>query len=93
MLKVRLRSLRESAGLTLREAAIRLKKSPGYISRLEGRGEIPTAELICDMANLYGTDAEELLKLAGTAQLAQTKSEIEAKQKEALRLFRKIRKK
>lgn len=88
-LKDRLKTLREDAGLSLREAASRLDKSPGYLSRIEGRGEVPTAELLCEMAGLYGADAEELLELAKRTSLEQTRVSIEAKQGEALRLYRK----
>lgn len=85
----RLKSAREDVGLTLRDAASKLDKSPGYLSRIEGRGEIPTAELLCEMAGLYGVDAEELLQLAKKALLEQTRTDIEEKQTAALRLFRK----
>jgi transcriptional regulator with XRE-family HTH domain len=88
MLRTRLIEVREKAGLSVREAAARLGKSPGYISRIEGRGEIPTAELICDMAGVYGCNPEPLLKLAAKAQIAHAKLQIQAKQSEALRLFR-----
>jgi transcriptional regulator with XRE-family HTH domain len=90
-LKERLKTLREKAGLSLREAASQLNKSPGYLSRIEGRGEIPTAELLCEMAGLYGADAEELLQLSKRVTLEQTRIVIEKKQGEALRLFRKNR--
>jgi transcriptional regulator with XRE-family HTH domain len=88
----RLKKLREDAGFTLRDAASKLRKSPGYLSRIEGRGEVPSAELLCEMARIYGVDAEELLELAKKTLLEQTRIGIEEKQGEALRLFRKNRK-
>ena len=91
-LQDRLKKLREDAGFTLRVAATKLNKSPGYLSRIEGRGEIPSAEILCEMAVLYQADVEELLALAKTAILEQTRIGIEEKQGEALRLFRKDRK-
>jgi transcriptional regulator with XRE-family HTH domain len=84
-----LRELREANGLTLREAASKLEKSPGYLSRIEGRGEVPSAELLCNMAALYDCDVEELLKLARTEQLHDALSQIKSKEEQALRLFRK----
>lgn len=88
-LQDRLRALREDAGLSVRQAAAELGKSPGYISRIEGRGEVPSTKLLCEMSVLYEIEVEELLDLAKVAQLEATKSQIEAKQSEALRLFRK----
>ena len=91
-LQDRLRELRDEADLSVRGAASRLGKSPGYLSRLEGRGEVPSPELLCEMAALYKADVEELLELAKLAYLGATERQIEAKQNEALRLFRKYRK-
>jgi transcriptional regulator with XRE-family HTH domain len=93
MLRRRLRFLRERAGLSVREAASRLGKSPGYLSRIEGRGEIPSADLLCEMAALYHVGPEELLELAKAAQLQATKRHIDATQSEALRMFRKNKRK
>jgi transcriptional regulator with XRE-family HTH domain len=91
MLKRHLKDLREKAGLSVREAAARLEKSPGYLSRIEGRGEIPSAEFLCEMASLYGGDVDEVLELAKKARLKATEQQIVERQSEALRLFRKKR--
>lgn len=92
VLKQKLRGLRTQAGLSVREAASQLGISPGYVSRIEGRGEIPSAEVLCTMAELYGTDIDELLALAKRTQLENAEKQIESRQNEALRLFRKSRK-
>jgi transcriptional regulator with XRE-family HTH domain len=91
-LQQRLRDLREKAGLGLREAAKKLRISPGYLSRIEGRGEIPAPELLCRMAGEYGCDVEELLELAKQAQLKAVEQQIDSKQSEALKLFRRSKK-
>lgn len=90
-LQDRLRELREEANLSVRKAASLLGKSPGYLSRIEGRGEIPSPELLCEMATLYKANIEELLDLAKTESLENVQRQIEVKQSEALRLFRKNR--
>ncbi len=87
-LQERLRELREIAKLGLREAARLLKISPGYLSRIEGRGGIPTPDLLCKMAELYGCEITELLELAKSTQLEAVEQQIELKQSEALKLFR-----
>ena len=69
----RLRQLRSSQNLTVREFADRIGKSPGYASRIETRDEVPNAELLCSIAEIYGISPEELLSLAKDSQLTRTK--------------------
>ena len=84
-----LRKLRGEAGYSVREAALALEKSPGYLSRVEARGEMPSAELICEMAKLYGADEGELLEIAKLQQLKTLESQIEERHTRTLQLFRK----
>ncbi|MCY2986997.1 MAG: helix-turn-helix transcriptional regulator [Planctomycetota bacterium] len=85
----RLRQLREARRLTVREFAARIGKSPGYVSRVEGRGEIPSAELLCVIAGVYGIEPDELLGLAKQSQLERAERDIDAKHASALALYRK----
>lgn len=85
----RIRDVRNKQQLTVRVFAERVGLSPGYISRIEGRGEIPTPEVICRMSSVLGVMAEELLELAKAEMVERTTQEITQKQAEALRLFRK----
>jgi transcriptional regulator with XRE-family HTH domain len=87
-LSERLVELRKKAGLTVRGLAEKISKTPGYVSRLEGRGEIPSPELLCELAGLYGVQPEDLLALAKKSQLEKAAEEIDAKQRSALTLFR-----
>lgn len=91
-LSKKLRKLREDAGFSVRGLAEKLRKTPGYISRIEGRDEIPSPELLCELALLYGIAAEELLDLAKKGQLERAANEIDAKHESALKLFRKGKK-
>lgn len=90
-LRLRLQQLRSESGLSLRAAAGELNISAGYLSRIEGRGEVPSAELICCMAEIYSADPAELFELAKSEQLESTAKTIEQKQNDALRLYRKRR--
>jgi hypothetical protein len=47
----------EHCGLTARALASSIKKSPGYISRSEVRGEIPSVELVFELAFAFDEDA------------------------------------
>jgi len=91
-LQKKLQQLRERAGLTVRALAEKLGKTPGYVSRFEGRGEIPSPELLCELALLYEVPAEELFELAKSSQLERAATEIDTRHRSALALFRKQRK-
>ena len=88
----RLRELREKECLTVRQFADRIKKTPGYVSRIEARGEIPCPELLCAIADVYRVVPEELLELAKRCYLERAEREVELKNSSALALYRKERK-
>jgi transcriptional regulator with XRE-family HTH domain len=86
-----LRELREKKGISVREFAGHLQKTPGYISRIEARDEIPSPELLCEMAAVLDANPEQLLELAKECQIRHAEQQIEQRHKSALSLFRKRR--
>ncbi len=80
---------RENRGLTVRALADAIGKSPGYISRIEVRGEIPSVELVVELATAFGGDAERFLERAKNDSMERATNEIETKYQDALALFRK----
>ena len=84
----RIFELRMAKGLTIRSLAELLGKSPGYLSRVETKDEIPAAELICQLADALGTSPEPLLELAKVDLIRRTEQQIEKKSSEALQLYR-----
>ncbi len=88
----KLREFRRDRNLTVREFAKQIDKSPGYVSRIEARGEIPSPELICRIAEFYSVQPEELLELAKAGQLDRVEQDLDARHQEALTLFRRSRK-
>ena len=88
----RLRELRERRGLTVRQVAERIEKSPGYVSRIEVRGESPSPELLCVIADVYGVAPTKLLDLAKRCYLERTERDVEAKNRSALVLHRRQKK-
>ena len=84
----RLKELRTENGLSVRDAAEKLGKSAGYISRIEVRGEIPSPEFFVVIATVYGVGMEELLKLSKQEQMTRTELEIDARNESALTLYR-----
>lgn len=75
--------------LSVREFAAAIGKSPGYVSRIEVRGELPSPMLICEISEVLKLDAEELLTLAKASQLRKTEEQIKERHSSALSLFRK----
>jgi len=84
-----IRRLRSLKGLSVRGLAMTLKKTPGYISRIEAKGEIPTPELLALIAEELDGDCELLLALARADEISDAQSEIDDRYKAALLLFRK----
>ena len=68
-------------------------KSPGYISRIEGRGEIPGPDKILKLADALSLDAEELFSIAGREKGEEAKRVAQKKYKNALVFYRKSKKK
>lgn len=62
----RIRTLRKEADFTQRDLAEKVKIDFTYLSKLEnGRGDPPAEDTIRRMAEALGSDANELLALAG----------------------------
>lgn len=79
---------RLDAELSLREAARRLKISPSYLSKMElDKCDPPSAEVITEMAGIYGVPWEHLAKYAKERSPELIGSETQAKQ-HLLQLFR-----
>ena len=87
----RIKHLREERDLTVRDLASLIGASAGYVSRVEVRGEIPSPEMICRLAEALHASAEALLAAAKTEQLASARDRIEARHADALRLYRRSR--
>ena len=85
----KLKDLRTKKGLTVRELAEKIGKSPGYVSRIEVRGEVPSPELLCTIASVFKVKPESLLALAKEAQLEHAARTIDQRQLSALALHRK----
>jgi transcriptional regulator with XRE-family HTH domain len=80
---------REQQGLTVRALAEAIGKSPGYVSRIEVQGEIPSVELVVELATALGGDAERFLECAKNDSMERATNEVETKYQDALALFRK----
>jgi transcriptional regulator with XRE-family HTH domain len=88
----KIRELRSVRGFTVQQFADEIDKSAGYVSRIEARGEIPSVELILLIAEKLAVKPESLLELAKQSQLGRVAQQIDAKQQEALILYRKGKK-
>jgi transcriptional regulator with XRE-family HTH domain len=85
----RIKEARIKREIGVRELATRAGITPGYLSRIEARGEIPTGEVICRLAEALGVPPEQLLDLAKADYINKANADVSQKHKEALRLFRK----
>lgn len=59
--KTRLRTLRETTGISLREFARQIDEHPSNVSYWERTGKIPRSNVLAPMAKSLGVSVEELL--------------------------------
>ena len=83
------KALRLERGLTVSQLADMIARTPGYVSRIEVHGDIPSPELICVLASVLRVPPEKLLQAAKQQSLQTTEKKLERKYEKALTLFRK----
>jgi chromosome partitioning protein len=71
--------LRAEHRLSVRDLAARLRKSVAYIGKIESQGEVPSPEIISQLAAVFAADVEWLLTLAKQSLLSGYEREIERK--------------
>lgn len=86
-----IREMRDDAGYTLRGLASALVVSPGYLSRIEARGEIPSPEMVLRLAEELDADPEELLAECKRQHLVTAEQRIDERHRQAVVLFRRGR--
>jgi len=90
----RIKKLRRAKGWSVYDLANAIRvKSPGYISKIEARGEIPSPEMISKLADALEADAKELFELAKKDKHQQLTHSINKKYDEGYALYRKSKKK
>lgn len=75
---------RAEHGITVRELAQRVGKSPTYIAKIEVEGDVPSVALIADLAQVFGETPAELLELARRSELVDAMQEIDARYRTAV---------
>jgi len=89
----KIRELRNKKEWSVYQLAEAINKTPGYVSKIEARGEIPSPEMIVKLAEAFGTSAEELAEIAKAEKSAELVKNVTKKYDDAVVLYRKSRKK
>lgn len=85
----RIRELRKAKHWSVYDLATAIQlKSPGYVSKIEARGEIPSPEMIVKLAEALGADAKELFELAKKEKSEGISKAVRQKYDEAFALYR-----
>ncbi len=82
--------LRREKNWTVKEFIAKLgeKISPAYMTKIEVHGEIPKPELICEMADVFECDPDELLKSAKNRKIKKYEDSLEEKYTKAIGFYR-----
>ena len=89
----KIKELRSKKGWSVYDLAEKIGKTPGYISKIEARGEIPSPEMIAQLAEVFNFNAEELFEIAKNEKGEQLKQNVVRKYDNALALHRRSKKK
>jgi len=71
--------LRAEQGLTVRGLASRVGKSTAYIGKIESQGEVPSPDLVREIARVLGANEEQLLTAAKESLLSQYERAVECR--------------
>ena len=86
----RIKELRKAKKWSVYDLARAIKvKSPGYVSKIEARGEIPSPEMISTLAGVLNANARELFDLAKKDKSQQLTQSVHRKYDEGYALYRK----
>ena len=91
-------SMRKEREWTIKEFIERIKRlgykniTPAYITRIEQYNEIPSPELICHIADVFGYDVEKLLEHAKRMKIERFNKTLGEKYRKAVGLYRKVKK-
>lgn len=88
----KIRELRNKKRWSVYQLAEAIGKTPGYVSKIEARGEIPAPEMIIKLAEALGVKAEELTEIAKTEKSAELAENVRKKYDDAVALYRKSKK-
>lgn len=90
----KIKDLRKAKGWSVYDLANAIGvKSPGYVSKIEARGEIPSPEMISKLADALKADAKELFELAKKDKHQQLTQNVNRKYDKGYALYRKSKKK
>jgi len=89
----RIKELRKAKGWSVYDLAQKIGvKSPGYVSRIEARGEVPSPDMVIKLAEVLGVDPEKLINLAKQQKSSELIENVQKKYDDTLTLYRKVRK-
>lgn len=89
----KIRELRTKKGWSVYDLAEKIGKTPGYISKIEARGEIPSPEMIIKLAELLGAKPEDLIEIAKAEKTKEVSQAVQQKYDDGLTLYRKSKRK
>jgi transcriptional regulator with XRE-family HTH domain len=86
-----IRTLRKKKKWSVYDLAKEINRTPGYISKIEARGEIPSPDMILKLAEVLGTDAGKLVEVAKKEKSEEISEAVKEKYDNAFALYRRSR--
>ena len=84
------KAFRKRNNLSIKDFITRLptKISPAFMTKLELYGEIPSMEMVIEIADVIGHDPDELIEIAKTIKIEAYQKTLERKGRDALGFYR-----
>ena len=83
-----IRTLRKKKKWSVYDLAKAIERTPGYISKIEARGEIPSPDMILKLAHALGADVETLVEVAKKEKSEEVTEVVKQKYDTAFALYR-----
>jgi transcriptional regulator with XRE-family HTH domain len=88
----KIRELRQSKKWSVYDLADKIRKTAGYVSKIEVRGEIPSPEMIIRLSEVLNADVEELIEIAKNEKSKEASQAVQRKYDDGLKMYRQSKK-
>jgi transcriptional regulator with XRE-family HTH domain len=89
----KIRELRNKKEWSVYDLAKKIDATPGYISKIEARGEIPSPQMIIKLAELLGAKPEDLIEIAKSEKSEEVSKIVKRKYDDVFAMYRRIKEK
>lgn len=88
-----IKALRKKKNWSVYDLAGHLGRTPGYVSKIEVRGEIPSPVMILKLSEVFGVSPEGLIEVAKKEKIEEVSKVVQRRYNDAFVMYRQSKKK